>query len=145
MFELGWRVKVTNTNKHSTLNAAASATMCSHSHVCKLRGCRSSSFFLGPRRQPVSTKTLTKPSLGPSSLSGSEARGVTDTSPDQSDGTEDAASFEQDEVAAARAQLKARAGAKGRRGGKAGGQGQVRGDCPIEKQACGQPCRVSPG
>ena len=60
------------------------------------------------------------------------------TSPDQSDDA-DAAGLEQDEVAAARAQLKARAGAKGRRGGKAvhvgSGQGQVRADWPD----CGNP------
>lgn len=78
--------------------------------------------------KPAATKTASKPGTGPSSLSSTDSRGVPDTSPDQSDDT-DAAGLEQDEVAAARAQLKARAGAKGRRGGKASqvgsGQGQV--------------------
>lgn len=103
------------------------------SNVYKLRYSCSSSYCPDYVRQPAATKTASKPGTGPSSLSSTDSRGVPDTSPDQSDDT-DAAGLEQDEVAAARAQLKARAGAKGRRGGKASqvgsGQGQVRADWP---------------
>lgn len=75
-------------------------------------------------RQTLTTKTTIKPVAGPSPLSSD----VTGGSVDQSNAT-DAADLPQDEVEAARNQLKARVGGK-RRGGKAGrasgAQGKVR-------------------
>lgn len=101
-------------------------------------------YFADCRHQPAATKAPSKPGAAPSSLSSTDSRGVPDTSPDPSDDA-DAAGLEQDEVAAARAQLKARAGAKGRRGGKAAhvgsGQSQVCADLPdLGKHGICQHC-----
>lgn len=77
------------------------------------------------------SKTASKPSTGQSNSSSAAENGNTSTPLNQLDGTV-AEDPEVDDLAAARAQLKARAGAKGRRSSRsgrgAGGHGQVRAD-----------------
>lgn len=84
--------------------------------------------------QPSPTEPTRKHGADPSTLSNAADLDVSTTSPDPSEGA-DATGVEQDELATARAHLKARAGAKGRRGGKigrgAGGQAKVRHGWPC--------------
>lgn len=88
-------------------------------------------------RQPLVTKTASTLSAGRNDVSSAAGHDAAAASLDQSDDT--AADPEVDDLAAARAQLRARAGARGRRSNRpgrgAGGHGQVKADSYFKGSA----------
>lgn len=94
-------------------------------------------------RQPLATKTASKLSAGRNDVSGTSESDTAAASLGQSDNL--ASAPDVDDLASARAQLRARAGARGRRSSRpsrvAGGHGQVNADLYC-KEICAWPQRV---
>lgn len=89
-------------------------------------------------RQPLETKTASKLDAGQNEVLGATENDTAAASPDQSDDT--VVDPEVDNLAAARAQLRARAGARGKRSNRpgrgAGGQKQVNSDLFLKGSVC---------
>ncbi|CAN0456090.1 unnamed protein product, partial [Ectocarpus sp. 8 AP-2014] len=129
----------------SLKNAAAAEPVAYDEHFDRIlkeaeRGSAAEGRRASSSPKPLTIKTTSKPRAPSSILSSAVDDGTTSTSLNQSDDTVPGR-LEADDLAAARAQLKARAGAKGRRGSKpgrgAGGHGQQSLSPPTPSEAGG--------